>query len=201
MRQSAQIALQKGAERTGARAEIAQVQSCGDDDSSDGASTAATSAATAPGTTTPAARPIANPFREPATPPHGGSVDTLTVRDVTVGDGEEVQAGDTIIADYAGALYRTGRQFDSSWRRGREPLEIKIDNGGVIAGWWQGIPGMRVGGRRTLAIPAALGYGEAGSGAAIPPNSDLYFVVDVLGVRKAEPAAASPENMAPPAGG
>jgi len=170
------------------------VAGCGGDDDSD----AATSAATATAATTAQAgaqarvRPIRNPYRRPTLPAHGGGrLETLIVRDVRVGDGEVVEAGDTIIADYAGALYQSGRVFDSSWQRGREPIEIRIDNGGVIAGWWQGLQGMRVGGRRTLAIPAALGYGETGSGDAIPPNSDLYFVVDLLAVKKAEPTGPS----------
>lgn len=180
------------------------VAGCGDDDSSDSAGTTAaaeTSAATTPAETTPAVRPIDNPYRRPELPAHdGGKLDTLIVRDVRVGDGDEVVAGDTIVADYAGALYVNGREFDSSWQRGREPLEIRIDNGGVIPGWWQGLQGMRVGGRRTLAIPSDLGYGETGSGEAIPPNSDLYFVVDLLAVRKAEPTGPTPEAGAPPAG-
>jgi FKBP-type peptidyl-prolyl cis-trans isomerase len=180
------------------------VAGCGDDDS-DGASTTAATAADTSAATTPAqddtaaVRPIRNPYRKPALPAHPGErLDTLVVRDVRVGDGEAIESGDTIIADYRGGLYANGREFDSSWQRGREPLEIRIDNGGVIAGWWQGLQGMRVGGRRTLAIPAALGYGEAGSGEAIPPNSDLYFVVDLLAVRKAEPTG--PDAGGVPAG-
>jgi FKBP-type peptidyl-prolyl cis-trans isomerase len=168
-------------------------------DASATTSAAADTAATTPQTTTtPAVRPIKNPYSRPSTPAHGGpALDQLIVRDVRVGDGDVVEAGDTIIADYAGALYRDGRAFDSSWQRGRQPLEIRIDNGGVIPGWWQGLQGMRVGGRRTLAIPAALGYGRAGSGAAIPPNSDLYFVVDLLGVRKATPTGPAPSAPTP----
>lgn len=178
------------------------VAGCGDDDSSDAATTSAAAAATSAAETTPAepaVRPIDNPYRRPELPPHSGPrLDMLVVRDVRVGDGDAVVAGDTIVADYAGALYANGREFDSSWQRGREPLEIRIDNGGVIPGWWQGLQGMRVGGRRTLAIPSALGYGEAGSGEAIPPNSDLYFVVDLLAIRRAEPSGAAPQSA--PAG-
>ncbi len=169
---------------------------CGDDDkSSDSASAATSTAATGSATTPttpadPAATPIRNPFKRPTATAHPGArVDQLIVRDVKVGDGEEIQAGDTAIVDYYGALYSDGRQFDSSWDRGREPLEIRIDNGGVIAGWWQGIPGMRIGGRRTLVIPAALGYGRQGQG-SIPPNATLYFVVDLLGIRRATAAGA-----------
>lgn len=177
------------------------VAGCGSDD--DNTSTAATNAApettaSTPARTTPAdpaATPIRNPFREPTATGHPGArVDQLIIRDVKVGDGEEIQAGDTAIVDYYGALYSNGRRFDSSWDR-REPLEIRIDNGGVIAGWWQGIPGMRIGGRRTLVIPPALGYGDQAQ-AAIPANSTLFFTVDLLGIRRATPAGAAPDPAA-----
>lgn len=116
---------------------------------------------------------------------------------MTVGDGEEIQAGDTAIVDYYGTLYDNGRKFDASWDR-REPLEIAIDNGGVIAGWWQGIPGMRIGGRRMLIIPPALGYGAQEQG-GIPRNSTLVFTVDLLGIRRAQApgATADPAAQAP----
>jgi len=176
---------------------------CGSDDdaSSDTAAAAATAADTAPSTAAtpadPAATPIRNPFRRPVQPAHPGArVDQLQVRDVKVGDGEEIAAGDTAIVDYYGTIYQTGRRFDSSWDRGREPLEIRIDNGGVIAGWWQGIPGMRVGGRRTLVIPPALGYGDQAQ-SGIPANSTLFFTVDLLGIRRAAPAGAAGDGQQP----
>lgn len=174
---------------------------CGDDDSSNtttaaAETTAGTSARTTPAD--PAATPIRNPFRQPTATAHPGArVDQLIIRDNKVGTGEEIQAGDTAIVDYYGALYSNGRKFDASWDR-REPLEIRIDSGGVIGGWWQGIPGMRVGGRRTLIIPPALGYGEQAQ-AAIPANSTLFFVVDLLGIRRATApgTAADPAAQAP----
>lgn len=173
----------------------------GDDDKSSDTAAAATSTAASTTATTPAdpaATPIRNPFRRPVQPAHPGArVDTLIVKDVKVGDGEEIAAGDTAIVDYYGTIYQTGRRFDSSWDRGREPLEIRIDNGGVIAGWWQGIPGMRIGGRRTLVIPPALGYGEQANG-GIPANSTLFFTVDLLGIRRATPTGPTPETQ--PAG-
>ncbi|MDW5598304.1 FKBP-type peptidyl-prolyl cis-trans isomerase [Conexibacter stalactiti] len=176
---------------------------CGDDDNSTETSAAAdTAAATSTTARTtpadPAATPIRNPFREPRHEAHPGErVDQLIIRDVTVGDGEEIQAGDTAIVDYYGTLYDNGRKFDASWDR-REPLEIAIDNGGVIAGWWQGIPGMRIGGRRTLIIPPALGYGDQEQG-GIPRNSTLVFTVDLLGIRRAAApgVAADPAAQAP----
>ncbi len=173
----------------------------GDDDKSDTTAAADTAAATTPATRTtsdPAATPIRNPYREPTAEAHPGArVDQLIIRDIRVGDGEEIQAGDTAIVDYYGALYSNGRKFDASWDR-REPLEIGIDQGGVIAGWWQGIPGMRIGGRRVLIIPPALGYGDQEQ-AAIPRNSTLFFVVDLLGIRRAQPAGAA-QQQAPAAG-
>lgn len=182
---------------------------CGgdDDNSATTAAAADTSADTTASTTAsttpadPAATPIRNPFREPTATAHPGArVDQLQIRDVTVGDGEEIHAGDTAIVDYYGTLYSNGRKFDASWDR-REPLTIRIDNGGVIAGWWQGIPGMRIGGRRTLVIPPALGYG-AQAQAAIPANSTLFFTVDLLGIQRATAPGAAPTdpNAAPPAG-
>lgn len=176
---------------------------CGDDDNSSDATTAAAAATTGAATTTtdlPDA-PIRNPFRRPVQPAHPGArVDQLIVRDVKVGDGDTLQAGDTAIADYYGTIYQTGRKFDASWDRG-EPLEIRIDNGGVIPGWWQGLPGMRVGGRRTLVIPPELGYG-AQAQQGIPANSTLFFTVDLLGIRKATApgTAADPAAQQQPAG-
>jgi len=176
---------------------------CGGDDDDKSSDTAAAATSTAASTTAttpadPAATPIRNPFRRPVQPAHPGErVDQLIVRDVKVGDGEEIAAGDTAIVDYYGTIYQTGRRFDSSWDRGREPLEIRIDNGGVIAGWWQGIPGMRIGGRRTLVIPPALGYGRQANG-GIPANSTLFFTVDLLGIRRAQPTG--PTSEAPAAG-
>lgn len=177
---------------------------CGDDDKSsttaaaDTAAATSTSAATRTAPADPAATPIRNPFRRPVQPAHPGArVDQLIIKDVKVGDGEEIQAGDTAIVDYYGTIYQTGRRFDSSWDAGREPLEIGIDNGGVIAGWWQGVPGMRIGGRRTLIIPPALGYRDQEQ-ATIPANSTLFFTIDLLGIRRAQPAGAAAQQQ--PAG-
>lgn len=179
---------------------------CGSDDKKSSDTAAATSAAADTTSTTattpadPAATPIKNPFRRPVVSPHPGArVDQLIVRDVRVGNGEELNAGDTAIVDYYGALYSNGKRFDSSWDRGREPLDIRIDNGGVIAGWWQGIPGMRIGGRRILVIPPALGYGDQAQ-ATIPANSTLYFVVDLLGIRRATAPGAATDTQPTPAG-
>lgn len=105
----------------------------------------------------------------------------LQVTDTKVGTGPEVKAGDTVTADYVGALTATGVIFDAAADHGGAqtfPLS------GVIAGWQQGIPGMKVGGTRRLLIPASLGYGSTGSGSTIPPNSDLVFDVTLIKIGK-----------------
>jgi FKBP-type peptidyl-prolyl cis-trans isomerase FkpA len=96
----------------------------------------------------------------------------LQIIDTKVGTGETAKAGDTITADYVGALMKTGVVFDASQDHGG-PQTFSLSQ--VIAGWSQGIPGMKVGGTRRLLIPASLGYGTQGSGSTIPPNSDLVF--------------------------
>jgi len=98
---------------------------------------------------------------------------------LTEGDGEEVKSGATVTINYTGALASDGTIFDSSVGRG-EPATFPLDN--LIVGWQEGIPGMKVGETRRLFIPADKGYGEAGSGANIPPNSDLIFDIELLGV-------------------
>jgi peptidylprolyl isomerase len=105
----------------------------------------------------------------------------LVKTDLITGTGQTAQAGRTVTVNYVGVLCKNGKEFDSSWKR-NQPFTTALGNGSVIAGWVQGIPGMRVGGRRELIIPAALGYGKAGSPPTIPPNSPLVFVVDLISV-------------------
>ena len=104
----------------------------------------------------------------------------LEITDLVVGDGDEVVAGATVTTHYVGVSWSTGKQFDASWDRG-QPISFPLS--GVIAGWTQGIPGMRVGGRRLLVIPAHLGYGQAGAGADIKPGETLVFVIDLVATR------------------
>jgi peptidylprolyl isomerase len=163
--------------------------------SSTTANDTSTTATTATTPADPAATPIRDPYPVPTARAHPGArVDQLKSIDVRKGTGETIEAGDTAIVNYYGALYSNGRKFDSSFDRGRRPLEIRIDNGGVIAGWWQGVPGMRIGGRRILVIPPTLGYGPQAQ-AGIPANSTLYFVIDLLGIRRATPAGAQPAQQ------
>jgi peptidylprolyl isomerase len=81
--------------------------------------------------------------------------------------------------NYVGVAFSTGEEFDASWNRG-EPLSFRLGAGQVIAGWDQGIQGMRVGGRRQLIIPPSLGYGNRGAGNAIRPGETLIFVCDLV---------------------
>lgn len=108
-----------------------------------------------------------------------GAVASLQTVDEVVGTGAEAKAGDTITVHYKGTLAQSGVKFDSSYDRG-EPITFPLT--GVIEGWQKGIPGMKVGGKRRLIIPSSMGYGAQGSGSTIPPNSDLVFEVELLGV-------------------
>ncbi|MGH9000378.1 MAG: FKBP-type peptidyl-prolyl cis-trans isomerase [Acidimicrobiia bacterium] len=105
----------------------------------------------------------------------------LTVEDIEVGEGPEATSGSTVEVHYAGNAWSTRAQFDASWDRG-EAFSFRLGQGQVIAGWDQGVAGMRVGGRRRLVIPPVLGYGKRGAGGVIKPDETLVFVVDLLGV-------------------
>ncbi len=114
--------------------------------------------------------------------PEGPPPQDLQIVDEVVGEGTEAQAGMTVRAHYVGVAYSTGEEFDASWNRG-QPLDFRLGVGQVIAGWDQGIQGMRVGGRRKLTIPAHLAYGDRGAGGAIAPGETLIFVVDLVDAR------------------
>ena len=109
----------------------------------------------------------------------------LQIIDTKVGTGASPRTGQTCVMHYTGWLYDNGakgKKFDSSVDRG-EPFEFKIGLRQVIAGWDEGVASMKVGGKRTLIIPAALGYGAQGAGNVIPPNATLMFDVELLGVK------------------
>jgi peptidylprolyl isomerase len=114
--------------------------------------------------------------------PGGEPPADLQQTDLTVGDGAEATPGRTAVVHYVGVAFSTGEEFDASWNRG-EPFAFPLGGGRVIAGWDQGVAGMKVGGRRQLVIPPHLGYGDRGAGAAIAPGETLIFVVDLLDVR------------------
>ena len=110
--------------------------------------------------------------------PQGEAPKTLVTNDIIVGTGKEVVASSTLTVHYTLMAWSTGQVVESSWDGG-SPATFPLS--GVIAGWQQGIPGMKEGGRRLLVIPAELGYGAAGGG-PIGPNETLIFVVDVIAV-------------------
>ena len=109
----------------------------------------------------------------------------LKYEDSKVGDGAEATPGKNLSMHYTGWLYtdgKKGKKFDSSVDRG-EPFPFTLGAGQVIGGWDEGVAGMKVGGKRTLIIPPALGYGARGAGGVIPPNATLMFDVELLGVK------------------
>lgn len=106
----------------------------------------------------------------------------LVVDDMEVGEGDEATPGRQVEVHYVGVSWSTGKEFDASWDRG-DTFSFKLGAGQVIPGWEQGVAGMRVGGRRWIRIPPALGYGARGAGGVIGPNETLVFVVDLVSVR------------------
>ena len=105
----------------------------------------------------------------------------LVLEDLEVGDGPEASAGQQVMVHYVGVAWSDGAQFDASWDR-QDPFVFDLGRGQVIQGWDQGVAGMRVGGRRRITIPPALGYGAAGAGGVIKGGETLVFVVDLLKV-------------------
>jgi FKBP-type peptidyl-prolyl cis-trans isomerase FkpA len=109
----------------------------------------------------------------------------LEYQDLVVGTGAQASAGQQVSVHYTGWLQNpdgsAGKKFDSSLDRG-QPFDFPLGAGHVIRGWDEGVAGMKVGGKRRLVIPAALGYGARGAGGVIPPNATLIFEVELLGV-------------------
>ncbi|MEO6943621.1 MAG: FKBP-type peptidyl-prolyl cis-trans isomerase [Lacisediminihabitans sp.] len=108
----------------------------------------------------------------------GEAPEELVSIDIEVGDGAEAQPGAKVDVHYLGVDLVSGEEFDSSWSRGQS---VNFPLASLIAGWQQGIPGMRVGGRRQLIVPPQLAYGPAGSGHQLSGRT-LIFVIDLLGV-------------------
>jgi peptidylprolyl isomerase len=106
----------------------------------------------------------------------------LELDDIAVGEGEEAATGHTVEVHYVGVSWKTGEQFDASWDRG-DTFKFGLGKGQVIAGWDQGVAGMKVGGRRRITIPPMLAYGKRGAGGVIGPDETLVFVVDLISVR------------------
>jgi FKBP-type peptidyl-prolyl cis-trans isomerase FkpA len=116
------------------------------------------------------------------------NITELIKTDEVVGSGNEAQSGRQVTVHYTGWLYdesrddKKGRKFDSSRDR-NDPFSFRLGRGQVIRGWDEGVAGMKIGGRRTLTIPAAYGYGARGAGDDIPPNATLVFDVELLDVK------------------
>lgn len=145
------------------------------------ASKSATTSSTSTSTTAAAKTPTSGPLsKEPhVTPPSGPPPTKLVTKEIITGSGTAAKTGSAVAVNYVGALYKTGKVFDASWKR-NEPFTFTLGKGQVIPGWEQGVVGMKAGGRRELIIPAALGYGAKGSPPSIPPNETLVFIVDLL---------------------
>ncbi|KQR43647.1 peptidylprolyl isomerase [Frigoribacterium sp. PvP120] len=110
--------------------------------------------------------------------PTGPAPADLEISDITVGDGAEAQRGSTVDVHYLGVEFDSGEEFDSSWSRGES---VNFPLAALVQGWQEGIPGMKVGGRRQLVVPPQLAYGPAGSGHPLSGKT-LIFVIDLLGV-------------------
>ncbi|MFC9425058.1 MULTISPECIES: FKBP-type peptidyl-prolyl cis-trans isomerase [unclassified Streptomyces] len=113
--------------------------------------------------------------------PGGEPPADLEIKDIWEGDGPVAAAGANVQVHYVGVAFSTGEEFDSSWNRGG-PLPFTLGAGQVIAGWDQGVQGMKVGGRRQLTIPPHLAYGDRGAGGRIGPGETLIFVCDLVSV-------------------
>jgi peptidylprolyl isomerase len=113
------------------------------------------------------------------TAPKGAAPKSLEKKDIFVGTGKEAVATSTLEVHYTLMAWSTGAVVESSWDSGQSPT---FPLNGVIAGWQEGIPGMKEGGRRLLVVPSELGYGAIGNGPAIGPNETLIFVVDLIKV-------------------
>ena len=107
-------------------------------------------------------------------------MDKLIIEDLVVGTGAAAASGQKVTVHYTGWL-TNGKKFDSSKDRG-DPFVFSLGKGQVIKGWDEGVQGMKVGGKRKLTIPPAMGYGARGAGGVIPPNATLVFEVELLGV-------------------
>ena len=153
--------------------------------SSSSSSTTTTPPATTPASTVPIATisdpsPAGTIDQKPTiTVPPGAPPTQLESKDLIVGTGPAVVAGDKATVQYVGTAYSSGKEFDSSWSR-NEAFPFVLGQGQVIAGWDQGVVGMQVGGRRELIIPASLAYGAQSPGSGIAANDTLIFIVDLV---------------------
>jgi len=132
----------------------------------------------------PPAGPRVTVSAEPETPEPAD----LIQEDLVPGTGAEAKTGDKVKVNYTGRLLKTNFMFDTSVGPGKKPFEFQLGKGSVIAGWDQGVVGMKIGGKRKLTIPSRLGYKEKGSPPKIPGKATLVFEVELLSI--ADPADA-----------
>ena len=162
---------------------------CGDDDkktdtaSDSGTATAKVASATAEIAvkTTPEGAVVAVQSRGKPTVKAltGPAPDKLVVKDLVVGSGPAAKKGDPLTVNYLGAVAKDGKVIDTSWKDGGSVFPFTLGAGGVIAGWDEGLVGMKVGGRRELIIPPDQAYGAKGSPPNVPANATLIFVIDL----------------------
>jgi peptidylprolyl isomerase len=165
------------------------VAACGDDEENgDGGASGGADTATQEETGTETASPqeaeeaLRDTSTKPVIPkPTGTPPRRLVKEDIVKGKGPAATPGDTVIVHYVGMNFSNGQEFDASWDSG-SPFPVQLGAGGVIAGWEQGLVGIRAGGRRELIIPPELGYGTEGYPPDIPPNETLVFVIDAVSV-------------------
>ena len=130
--------------------------------------------------------PPPSEFKPAEAPPLPPGPDTLQIDDEVVGTGPEAKKGDKVKVHYTGKLLN-GHVFDSS--RGKDPFSVTIGQGQVIKGWDEGLPGMKVGGKRKLTIPWQMAYGEKGSGKDIPPKAALEFDIEMIEIENPDAGA------------
>jgi peptidylprolyl isomerase len=166
----------------GAAAVAVALSGCGSSSTGNSAIQPAPSAPQGPITvpapvTTPKTGPLA---KQPTIAKSKGPIPTkLIVKDLVKGTGAALKVGQAATVNYVGASYPNAKVFDSSWKNGT-PAEFQLMPGALIAGWVQGLPGMRIGGRRELIIPGALAYPSGNPQAGIAPKEPLIFIIDLL---------------------
>jgi FKBP-type peptidyl-prolyl cis-trans isomerase len=138
--------------------------------------------------------PPSNTFKPSEGTPLPPGPEKLEIIDDAEGKGPEVKNGDKVSVHYTGTLMN-GKKFDSSRDKGT-PFDFTVGQGGVIKGWDQGVLGMKVGGKRRLVIPSALGYGERGSPPNIPPDAGLKFDIELLEIKNPDAGAAKAATSA-----